>query len=54
MSAGPIRRFFEFTLAASRAAHEIEVPLGKGVWNLDYHGFQRTTGTAATYQPSRG
>ena len=52
MSAGPIRRFFEFTLTASRAAHEIEVPLGKGVWNLDYHGFQRTTGTAATYQPS--
>lgn len=52
MSAGSIRRFFEFTLTASRAAHEIEVPLGKGVWNLDYHGFQRTDGAATTYQPS--
>ena len=52
MSAGPIRRFFELTLTNSRAAHEIEIALGKGVWNLDYHGFQRTGGTSTTYQPS--
>ena len=52
MSAGPIRRFFEISLTASRAAHEIEIPLGKGIWNLDYHGFSRSAGTAATYQPS--
>lgn len=52
MSSGPIRRFFEYTLTNSRATHEIEVLLGKGVWNLDYHGFERTAGTGATYQPA--
>jgi len=52
MSAGPIRRFFEFSLTGSRATSEVEVLLGKGVWNLDYHGFTRTAGGSATYQPS--
>ena len=55
-SSAQVERHFEVTFTTVGAASEYVVSIGDAntLWELVYHGFLRSAGTAANYQPVLG